>query len=221
MKIITNDHDIKNSSRGWRFVNNDNDYSLLVTTTSDYDKAVEWATNDYLDTGPLNDYLVLEVSKISEITPNPHIDNEEITVENTIRGMIALSRWSHSINRKNGFWEDWDLISGEMPDILEIENPEITERLRIMFINEKLMLTVSELSEAMEGIRKGGIKPDDKLPQFSNLSVELADTVIRVLDLAEGIGLVDENGTNEVLAALVQKLKINAGRGYKHGGKSF
>jgi len=155
------------------------------------------------------------------ITPNPYIDDEEITAENTIRGMLALSKWSHSINRDNGFWEDWDLLSGEIPDLLEIDNPEIIERFRIMFINEKLMLTVSELAEAMEGIRKGGIKPDDKLPQFSNLAVELADVMIRTMDLAEGIALVDENGTNEVLAALVQKLKINAGRGYKHGDKSF
>ena len=150
-----------------------------------------------------------------------HIDNEAITAENTIRGMMALSKWSHSINRKNGFWDDWELVSGDNQLHLSIGSSETRHRLRIMFINEKLMLTVSELAEAMEGIRKGGIKPDDKLPQFSNLAVELADTVIRVLDLAEGIELVDENGTNEVLAALVQKLKINAGRGYKHGGKSF
>ena len=158
---------------------------------------------------------------MTDITPNPHIDNEAITAENTIRGMMALSKWSHSINRKNGFWDDWELVSGDNPVHLSIGTSEARHRLRIMFINEKLMLTVSELAEAMEGIRKGGIETDDKLPQFTNLAVELADAMIRIMDLAEGIELVDENGTNEVLAALVQKLKINAGRGYKHGGKSF
>lgn len=45
---------------------------------------------------------------------------------------------------------------------------------------ERFMLMVSELAEAMEGDRKDLM--DDKLPQYKMLYVELADTVIRVLD---------------------------------------
>lgn len=45
---------------------------------------------------------------------------------------------------------------------------------------EMLMLQVSELAEAMEGDRKNLM--DDHLPHRSMLEVELADTVIRILD---------------------------------------
>ncbi|WP_454650735.1 hypothetical protein [Bradyrhizobium liaoningense] len=46
----------------------------------------------------------------------------------------------------------------------------------------KLMLTVSEIAEAMEADRKQ--LPDDKLPQFSGLTVELVDALFRIFDLA-------------------------------------
>ncbi|MCK1273795.1 hypothetical protein IVB46_00870 [Bradyrhizobium sp. 61] len=46
----------------------------------------------------------------------------------------------------------------------------------------KLMLTVSEIAEAMEADRKQ--LPDDKLPQFSGLNVEMADALFRIFDLA-------------------------------------
>lgn len=45
---------------------------------------------------------------------------------------------------------------------------------------ERFMLMVSELSEAMEADRRD--RADDKLPQYPGLWVELADTVIRVMD---------------------------------------
>lgn len=45
---------------------------------------------------------------------------------------------------------------------------------------ERFMLMVSELAEAMEGDRKDLM--DDKLPAHKMILVELADTVIRVMD---------------------------------------
>ena len=48
------------------------------------------------------------------------------------------------------------------------------------------MLTVSELAEAMEGIRKD--LPDDKLPQFTMETVEIADAIIRMMDQAHARG---------------------------------
>ena len=45
---------------------------------------------------------------------------------------------------------------------------------------ERFMLMVSELSEALEADRKELF--DNKLPQYPGLWVELADTVIRVMD---------------------------------------
>ncbi|MDX3966136.1 MAG: hypothetical protein QHD01_05990 [Bradyrhizobium sp.] len=46
----------------------------------------------------------------------------------------------------------------------------------------KLMLTVSEIAEPMEADRKQ--LPDDKLPQFDGLTVELVHALFRIFDLA-------------------------------------
>jgi hypothetical protein len=55
---------------------------------------------------------------------------------------------------------------------------------------ELLMLAVSELAEAMEGLRKskpGAPLMDDKLPHRRMEEVELADTVIRLTDSSVGL----------------------------------
>lgn len=49
---------------------------------------------------------------------------------------------------------------------------------------ELLMLVVTELAEAVEGLRKD--LPDDKLPHRKMEEVELADAIIRLLDFAGG-----------------------------------
>lgn len=54
-------------------------------------------------------------------------------------------------------------------------------------VGEMLMLVVSELAEALEGHRKN--LADDKLPHRRMFEVELADTIIRIFDIAGGLGL--------------------------------
>lgn len=49
---------------------------------------------------------------------------------------------------------------------------------------EMIALMHSELSECLEGVRKS--LPDTHLPQYPMELVELADTVIRIFDYAEG-----------------------------------
>jgi hypothetical protein len=74
--------------------------------------------------------------------------------------------------------------------------------------SQKLMLTVSELSESMEGDRKS--LPDDKLPQFPMRVVEIADAMIRAADLAGAVIPPDAGYTlGDVIAA---KLAYNAQR---------
>lgn len=70
-------------------------------------------------------------------------------------------------------------------------------------VGELLMLTVSELAEAMEAHRKN--LSDAHLPHRDGLSVELADAVIRICDLAGGLQL-------DLAGALAEKLAYNANR---------
>lgn len=72
-----------------------------------------------------------------------------------------------------------------------------------MCFSQKLMLTVSELSEAMEGDRKNLM--DDKLPHRPMREVELADALIRIFDLAGAYDM-------DLAGALVEKMAFNAQR---------
>ena len=76
-----------------------------------------------------------------------------------------------------------------------------------------IALMHSELSEALEAIRHGN-PPDDKVPEFNGVEAELADCIIRIMDMAPGRGW-------RIAEALVAKIEYNKTREYKHGGKKF
>lgn len=84
---------------------------------------------------------------------------------------------------------------------------------------ELIALVHSELSEALEADRKGLM--DDKLPHRNGLEVELADAMIRIFDMAGGLGL-------DLAGAIAEKLQYNATRAdhkpenrLKDGGKKY
>jgi NTP pyrophosphatase (non-canonical NTP hydrolase) len=86
-------------------------------------------------------------------------------------------------------------------------------------VPEMLCLIHSEISEAMEGHRKNQM--DDKLPHRKMIEVELADAMIRILDLAGGLDL-------DLGGALAEKLAFNTKRAdhklenrAKEGGKAY
>ena len=78
---------------------------------------------------------------------------------------------------------------------------------------EAIALMHSELSEALEALRHGN-PPDDKVRQFSGVEAELADVVIRIMDLAAARGW-------RVGEAIEAKAAMNKTRAHKHGGKAF
>ncbi len=78
---------------------------------------------------------------------------------------------------------------------------------------EKLMLIVSELSECMEAHRRQIADvpiADEHLARYSAIEVELADTVIRILDLCGASGF-------NIGGALIEKMAFNCKRAHKHG----
>ena len=86
-------------------------------------------------------------------------------------------------------------------------------------VGELLCLVHSEVSEAMEGFRKNLM--DDKLPHRKMAEVELADTIIRIFDMAE-------KHKFDLAGAIVEKLHYNANRAdhkpenrAKESGKKF
>lgn len=70
-------------------------------------------------------------------------------------------------------------------------------------VGELLCLVHSEISEALEGYRKN--LPDDHLPEFKSIEVELADAMIRILDMAGGLKL-------RLAEAFVAKMDYNRHR---------
>ena len=85
-----------------------------------------------------------------------------------MRDLNELAKQVHAANAK--WWQD--INTGE-----PIERSE----------KELLALVVSEICECLEGERKNLM--DDHLPNRKMAEVEMADTVIRLLDFAGGFGL--------------------------------
>lgn len=121
--------------------------------------------------------------------------------------LLTLQREIHQIALDHGWWEDD-----------EQDN-----------IPTKIALMHSELSEALEEFRddhmniyyEEALGDDPRLKDFSTVraalkpegfGIELADAIIRILDLASRLGL--------DMGALVElKMEYNRGRPHKHGGR--
>jgi NTP pyrophosphatase (non-canonical NTP hydrolase) len=76
---------------------------------------------------------------------------------------------------------------------------------------ESIALMITELSEAIEAIRNGNLK-DKHCPEFDNLTIELADCIIRIFDFC-GHKEID------IGSAILAKHEANRKRSHKHGGK--
>lgn len=90
---------------------------------------------------------------------------------------------------KNAGW--WNTFDGKRVQ----DNP--------LAFSNKLCLIHSEISEAMEADRKNLM--DDKLPDFDGRTVELADAIVRICDLAGAYNL-------PLGPALAAKMEYNANR---------
>lgn len=108
----------------------------------------------------------------------------------------------HASSVAGGWWND--IVTGE-----PLERND----------GEMIALMHSELSEALEGVRKD--KMDDHLPHRKAVEVELADLLIRVFDYCGGCGL-------DVGGALCEKMAYNQQRAdhkienrLKPNGKKF
>ena len=125
----------------------------------------------------------------------------------------TLQERIHQGNVNAGWWTDLDTLQSLA------EECRIRTRFGKALVAEKLALIHSEISEAMEASRKNLM--DDKLTHRKGVEVELADAVIRILDLAGALEL-------DLAGAIQEKLAYNAVReDHKvenrkaEGGKSY
>lgn len=141
--------------------------------------------------------------KLNRIRYDNELRNEAPTLLVGYDNMLnILSRQIFGDNVRAGWWTD--------PDTCGMKDRNQAELICLMH---------SELSEAMEAVRKNLM--DDKLPEYDGVTVELADCIIRIMDFAGAYNL-------DIGSALVKKLEFNRDRAdHKienrklEGGKKF
>jgi len=135
-----------------------------------------------------------------------------------------LKKQAHEIAVNKGFWKDYEIADHQ-------KNEEEKEIFRSLFVSQKLLLTVSELTESMEALRKSRVyEGDDKFLQElceqlkTNPSLfqmrfihhvkdtfedELADTFIRLGDLCGKLDI-------DIESFIKMKMGFNSMRPEKH-----
>ena len=109
--------------------------------------------------------------------------------EEFVDAVNFISKQTHENSKSKGWWAT-DRNDGEM-----------------------IALIHSELSEALEALRAGGIM-SDHIPEFKGVEEELADAVIRIFDMSAARGY-------RLGEAIVAKMEFNQTRPHRHGGKAF
>ena len=114
-------------------------------------------------------------------------DDDILPVHSPIQSAVLLLQdYCHGQARAAGWWTDLETGLDKSRNI-----------------GEALMLVTTELAEALEGHRKG--LHDPHLPKRDNYTVEIADALIRLFDLAGGTCI-------DLPGAFEEKMQYNARR---------
>lgn len=164
---------------------------------------------------PADENLEQKVSELGPVGPTDHVRDRvtgssgrfpSITVN--MHTPVTIKEWQiacYENSKAHGFHQS----AIYSPDLL-LEQIAKFERL---LIAEKLALIHSEVSEALEDLRDGKMEEEiTHLDKPIGFPSELADIVIRVLDLSGMLGI-------DLEGAMRRKHEYNKSRPYKHGKK--
>jgi NTP pyrophosphatase (non-canonical NTP hydrolase) len=116
----------------------------------------------------------------------------------------ALARVAHdvhNVNVNNGWWEDRVAIAAAHPNG------------KHQVILAALALVTTEISEAVEAIRKHDPTTWHDTRTRDTFARELAGATLRIMDLAVWVGV-------DLGEAVRAELEANKARGHRHGGKA-
>ena len=143
--------------------------------------------------------------------------------------------------KEKGFWESMIKVIGKMESYHEVDiggavrankifSDDQIKAVKKAFVSQKLMLVVSELGEATESHRKDIYADWDLFEEYmedgqgfefafensikDSFEDEIADTVIRLIDLAEEMNI-------DLMKHIKYKMEYNSGREKMHGGKDY
>ena len=122
--------------------------------------------------------------------------------ETFIHSFQIAQRSAHGVNYQNGWWDDRDKI-------MESGSANAVQIVTLSCLG----LVTSEVSEAMEAVRKHNFATWGNHTAKDTLVRELAGTIVRCMDLAERFDM-------PLAEAIVEEIKANAERGFRHGGKA-
>ena len=133
-----------------------------------------------------------------------------------VKGFKAVAALHHERMREKGFWDMRDAIvdacAQDVPGRSFEQAVELKQAATDMVDTAALALVTTETSETVEALRHGN-GPDDKIPHHCGAAAELADVILRIMDLAHARKW-------DVAQALVDKMQMNQGREKMHG-KNF
>lgn len=142
---------------------------------------------------------------MSTITRSVQLDSgDKLLLTDVAAAGQTLQSVCHNAAYNAGWW--LHTAEGQTYDLIRIMKAPLTPLEKLLsgaLVAQKLCLAHSEISEAMEGHRKG--LKDDKLPHRDMLEVELADAVIRIAGLAGALSL-------DLGGAIAEKMAYNAVR---------
>lgn len=172
--------------------------------------SIKWTMRETLAEGPYSPWYTWSDAKgdvrlkVEHGSSVGELDGEQLEHEDTLRRILGLDQPStvasgRDLNQLAALAFDIALRSGWWPDDVLKRTRDFEPRQ----IATALCLIHSEVTEALEAVRH-----NDR----QNFTEELADIVIRILDLAGGMGI-------NIDQAVVDKMNANAKRSHRHGGK--